>query len=136
MNSIYSHYCSGDAAVAKMLTIYIEEAHAVDEWVLPESEVEVSGEAAIPVHQSISERIAAARRLISNRRILSETVCDSMAGHVCDRYQAWPERLYIILDGIVVYKGGNGPFGYKLWEVQEWLGLKYGVRGESLRKQL
>ena len=102
MNSIYTHYCSGNAAVAKMLTIYIEEAHAVDEWVLPESEVEVSGETAIPVHQNISERISAARRLVSNRGILSETVCDSMAGQVCDRYRAWPERLYIIVDGVVV----------------------------------
>ena len=83
-----------------MLTIYIEEAHAVDEWVLPESQVEVSGEGAIPVHRSISERLFAARRLVSNRHIMSEVVCDSMAGHICDRYLAWPERLYIIVDGI------------------------------------
>ena len=30
--------------------------------------------------------------------------------------------------------GGLGPFDYKLWEVQEWLAERYGVRGASLRK--
>lgn len=57
-----------------------------------------------------------------------------MKNHVYDHYDAWPERLYIIVDGVIVYKGGNGPFGYCLWEVQEWLAEKYGMRGASLRK--
>ena len=36
-------------------------------------------------------------------------------------YGAAPERLYIILNGKIVYMGGCGPFGYKLEEVEEWL---------------
>lgn len=36
---------------------------------------------------------------------VGEIVCDSMKGEVDDRFGAWPERLYIIYKGIVVYKG-------------------------------
>ena len=28
-----------------------------------------------------------------------------MDGEASDRYDAWPERLYIVLNGVVVYKG-------------------------------
>lgn len=137
MLNIYRHYCDGDEAVAKMLTIYIEEAHAVDEWRLPESEVDVTGEVAnITVHQSITERISAAKHLVNTRKLNLEVVCDSMNGDVVDSYEAWPERLYIIVDGVIVYKGGCGPFDYKLYEVQDWLGAKYGKRGTSVKKVL
>lgn len=36
-------------------------------------------------------------------------------------YAAWPERLYIIVDGVIVYKSGPGPFGYVLDDVRSWL---------------
>lgn len=49
-------------------------------------------------------------------------------------YTFHAERLYIIVDGVVVYKGGYGPFDYKLWEVQDWLAARYGMRGASLKK--
>ena len=59
-----------------------------------------------------------------------------MEGNIADRYGAWPERLYIIIDGIVVYKGNVGPFGYKLPEVKEFLAQKFGLRGEITRKSV
>jgi len=141
MVSLYSNYCIGDNAVARMLTIYIEEAHASDEWRLPESKVEVEDRTAISVHKSIEDRIAAASLFVAKRKFPKDDkgmdmwlVCDSMEGQVNDRYDAWPERLYVILDGVVVYKGGYGPFDYKLWEVQEFLADRYGMRGPSLKK--
>ena len=39
--------------------------------------------------------------------LLIMKVFDSMDGEACDRYDAWPERLYIVLNGVIVYKG-NG----------------------------
>lgn len=136
MVQLATSYCTGKDKVARMLSIYIEEAHALDEWVLPESLVETEMDTHIKVHTTIQERIAAAK-LLQQRRATGpdlEIVCDSMSGEVVDRYQAWPERLYIVLDGLVVYKGGMGPFEYKLFEVQEWLAARYGMRGPSLRK--
>jgi len=36
-------------------------------------------------------------------------------------YGAQPERLYIILDGRIVYQGGVGPWLYNTEEVNSWL---------------
>ena len=36
-------------------------------------------------------------------------------------YAAMPERLYIVLDGKIVYEGDQGPFGYNLDEVELYL---------------
>ena len=42
------------------------------------------------------------------------TYVDGMDDAVNQAYAAWPTRLYLIgLDGIVVYAGGLGPFGFK-----------------------
>ena len=135
MINIVANYCSGKEAVARMLTIYIEEAHAADEWRLPNSAVETEMATNIMVHKSISDRLAAAKLFQQKCNVSQlEIVCDSMEGNIVDQYGAWPERLYIIDQGIVVYQGGLGPFDYRLWEVQDWLAKRYGMRGSSLRK--
>ena len=36
-------------------------------------------------------------------------------------YAATPERLYVVLDGKIVYEGLQGPFDYRLDEVEEYL---------------
>ena len=130
MNTLISEYCTGKTAVARWLTIYIEEAHAEDEWRLPESRVEQdlkkNGDAPIAMHQDLDERLNAARLFVERKRIRSDVVVDTMRGEVLDAYQAWPERLYIILDGVVVYKGGVGPFHFDLDEVAQWLKFRTG----------
>lgn len=122
--------------MAKLLTIYIEEAHARDEWWLPLSP-EAHTKRSVLAHKTISDRIAAAKRFINDLKFDMDIVCDSMMfDNAVRRYGAWPERLYIILDGVVVYKGGEGPFGYKLYEVKQWLADHYGLRGEIIRKSV
>ena len=37
------------------------------------------------------------------------------------KYGVVSERLYIILKGRIVYKGGFGPFEYRVEEVEDWL---------------
>jgi type I thyroxine 5'-deiodinase len=107
-----------------MLTIYIEEAHPADEWRLPESKVErelSEHNDIISTHQNMKQRLDVAQRFIERKGIKGDVVCDGMKGQVLDLYQAWPERLYIIVDGVVAYKGGVGPFHYNLGEVEAWL---------------
>ena len=36
-------------------------------------------------------------------------------------YGALPERLYIVMDGLIKYAGRRGPDGYKIDEVKAWL---------------
>ena len=122
MLSIYDSFCKGEHARARMLTCYIEEAHAKDEWYFPNSAVTREFKAEIPVHRSIGERIAAAKLFKKVTKTDSlDRVCDSMDGHLVQRYDAWPERLYIVVDSVVVYQGGMGPFDYRLYEVRRWL---------------
>ncbi len=40
-------------------------------------------------------------------------------------YAGWPERLYIIEDGVIRYKGGTGPFNYHPEEVEAWLASRF-----------
>lgn len=46
---------------------------------------------------------------------------DTIANTCSRQYRAYPERLYIILDGLVVFKGGMGPQDYKIDAVEAWL---------------
>lgn len=102
MVDIFQNYCSGDSPCARFLTIYIEEAHARDEWRLPTAEKSESG--AIDQHVRLEDRLEAARKFVADNNFPIEVVCDSMENHVSDRFEAWPERLYIIQDSVVVYQ--------------------------------
>lgn len=140
MLDIYDHYCSPTSkkfpVVARFLTIYIEEAHAYDEWWLPESpNAQVGGGSYIANHKSIEDRVAAAQRFVRDFNFPGEVVCDSFHDDVNDRFGAWPERLYIIEQGVVVYQGGIGPFEYKLAEVKDWLIARHGLRGEVMARR-
>ncbi len=134
MNDIYHHYCSGEKypKVARFLTIYIEEAHARDEWWLPDS---TGGKACIMNHNSLEERLAAGKRFVQDHSFPSELVCDTFDNQANDCFDAWPERLFIIDKGVVVYQGGYGPFDYKLAEVKDWLAERFGLRGEAITRR-
>lgn len=117
MLAIWNRHCRGEGAKARFLTVYIEEAHAVDRWYLPQAP---SG-AQIKHHTSDADRIAAAKSFIADYSFPIETVVDTIANEANFAYDAWPERLYIVVDGVVVFKGGPGPFFYRLDEVMTWL---------------
>ena len=46
---------------------------------------------------------------------------DLMNNMASSNYGATPERLYVVLDGKVVYEGQQGPFDYRLEDVEEYL---------------
>ena len=46
---------------------------------------------------------------------------DKMDDEANRLYGAQPDRLYIILDDVIVYEGKRGPYGYKIEEVYDWL---------------
>jgi hypothetical protein len=134
MQDIFHSYCSGKtfSKVARFLTVYIDEAHARDEWWLPDSK---GGQANINNHRCIEDRIAAANRFVTDFEFPVEVVCDSFENQMNERFEAWPERLFIIQDGVVVYAGGYGPFDYKLAEVKDWLAQRFGMRGNEIERR-
>lgn len=120
MVDIYRSFVKRD--LADMWTIYIEEAHARDEWYLPDAS---AGKAANQP-TTTAERIRAAAAFASDFRFPIPVYVDTISDHAGIRYDAWPERLYVVVDGVVVYKGGPGPFQYRLGEVKAWLEGRFG----------
>eukprot|EP00112_Aurelia_sp_Birch-Aquarium-sp1_P019334 Seg476.10 transcript_id=Seg476.10/GoldUCD/mRNA.D3Y31 product="Thyroxine 5-deiodinase" protein_id=Seg476.10/GoldUCD/D3Y31 len=51
----------------------------------------------------------------------TQVYLDRMDNAASLAYGAWPERLYVLLDGVVEYEGGKGPFLYNLDELDQWL---------------
>ena len=103
MHELYEMYCSGSQPLAKILTIYIEEAS--DGQSVLNNYKPVSN-----YHAKLSDRLEAANRFVNETGwSAGEVVCDSMANEVVTRYEAHPERILIVQDGRIVHDGGKGP---------------------------
>jgi hypothetical protein len=105
----------------KFIKIYIREAHPVDGWwfgrglsrvIMRTFSAKVSLDIYDPV--TIEERRAAATECEASLQYGVKTYVDEIDDRVSKAYAAWPTRLYLInKEGIVVYAGGPGPFGFK-----------------------
>jgi len=105
----YSH-------LADFVTVYISEAH-------PREEANFTGNIDIGEHKNFEERVEACKILLEHKSAgdnysLMVDLMDNKAGIA---YAAMPERLYVVLDGKIVYEGLQGPFGYRLEEVEQFL---------------
>ena len=82
--------------------IYVEEAHATDgEWPITTKGF------AISTHQNMEDRANAARQLapfVNNCPIY----LDNIDNEACIAYGAFPERYYVIIDGVVRFMDGEG----------------------------
>ena len=121
IKNIVDKYCTGENKIANLITIYIAEAHPIDEWY-------IDGMPSIAQHKSIQDRQNAANSFASDLESIdfsSENghiiVIDSMENVVKEAYEGWPERLYVLHKGEICYKGGVGPWGYEPNEVTNWL---------------
>ena len=74
----------------------------------------------IAQHKSLKERCQAAEMLKSSR-CPAPIMVDTMEDEATQAYGAFPERLFIIQRGKIVYEGGMGPYYYDLTEVRRWL---------------
>jgi len=103
------------AEKATFLTVYVGEAH-------PEENEDFKNKFEIKIHQNLPERLDAARELLNLDELPSGPfLVDNMKDEASRAYGAQPERLYIILDGRIVYQGGVGPWLYDTEEVNLWL---------------
>lgn len=105
------------AEVADFVTVYIEEAH-------PAEKDHFKGNINIESHANMEDKMEAARTLKEEAGESLEgspILVDPWDNPAMEAYAGFPERLYVILDGTIVYEGGMGPFGYKIEEVKEYL---------------
>jgi len=104
------------SSLADFVTVYISEAH-------PSEEANFTGNIDIAEHKNFEERVEACKILLDHKSSgdnysLMVDLMDNKAGTA---YAAMPERLYVVLDGKIVYQGLQGPFGYRLEEVEQYL---------------
>ena len=82
---------------------------------LPQNNVE------IPQHKSLKDRCEAAEKLKQSSGCPVPIMVDMWDNQATEAYGAFPERLFIIQHGEIMYEGGMGPYNYVLPEVQDWL---------------
>jgi hypothetical protein len=108
------------------LTIYIREAHPLDEWQMKSNEKD-KDDVCYAQPKNIEQRVAIAQDFTKRYKFAVPFGIDQMSNAANDAYAAWPERLYIVDEnGHIRYKGGNGPFKYDPKEVRSWLAQRYG----------
>ncbi|KAK7105269.1 hypothetical protein V1264_016675 [Littorina saxatilis] len=101
------------ASMADFCLVYVQEAHATDGW-------SMKNNYNIRYHRTLEERLSAAQ-ILADSKPPCPVLVDNMADEVNKKYGVVSERLYIILNGRVVYKGRYGPAEYSVAEVAQWL---------------
>ncbi|MEI8383933.1 MAG: deiodinase family protein [Planctomycetota bacterium] len=104
---------------ATFLAIYVREAHPADGWKM-ESNTKLGVEVSQPT--TLAERTAVASQCC---RLLNPGIpllVDEIDDRVGNAYSGMPARLYVIdQEGLVTYKAGRGPFGFKVGEMEQSL---------------
>lgn len=100
--------------------IYIREAHASDGWKFPGEKYSF-----IKNHRSIKDRLDAIKTLVDMSNVKKESkisiYSDTMDDHTNHLFRAWPERLYVLYDGKILYQGSKGPQGYSMPTLEYFL---------------
>ena len=108
----------------RFLTIYIREAHPLDEWQMDSN---VKDDVCYPQPKTTEDRVRIANDFVKRFRFQLPLLVDPIDDRANAIYAGWPERLYVIDEtGTIVYKGKPGPFGYHPEEVAAWLKERFG----------
>lgn len=100
-------------------TVYIREAHPLDEWQMDSNEKE---DVCYRQPKNIGDRVVIANDFVKRFNYPIPLAIDAMDNLADQLYAGWPERFYIIdPKGTIVYKGKTGPFGFHPEEVEAWL---------------
>lgn len=72
----------------KFLTVYIVEAHAIDEW-------PVGDPLKVTQPRTISERCGVARAFVDEYKLRPPMIVDQIDNNFSEQYAAWPVRFYV-----------------------------------------
>jgi hypothetical protein len=108
---------------ADFLTVYVREAHPTDEWQMKSN---VKEDVCYAQPKNLAQRVAIANDFIGRYKYPLAFGIDDINNAAEGAYSAWPERLYIVENGRIAYRGGMGPFHYDPAEVRAWLAGRFG----------
>ena len=107
----------------RFLTLYIKEAHPLDEWQMDSNEKE---NVCYPQPKTTAQRVAIANDFVKRFRYDVPLAVDPIENRANAVYAGWPERFYIVDEqGVIVFKGKPGPFGFHPEEVEQWLAKRF-----------
>jgi hypothetical protein len=108
---------------ADFLTVYIKEAHPLDEWQMDSN---VEEDVCYRQPRTLPERVTIANDMVERFGYPLPLLVDDMDNAANALYAGWPERLYVIEpSGEIAYKGEPGPFGFHPEEVEAWLAQRF-----------
>ena len=112
LNTLYRRF--GEKVA--FFVVYIREAHPEDGWVLDSNR----DEGILVVDpRSVAERGEVAVACSTRFELDLPVLIDGVDDEVGRRYGGWPDRLYLIgTNGNIAYQGGEGPFGFKVEELE------------------
>jgi len=100
---------------AQFFLIYIREAHPNDGWQVPQN---LQDGWVVNEPKTWEERRKLAQDFLDRVKLSLPTLIDNMDNKADSDYKAWPDRVYVVgIDGKIIFKGGEGPKGFKPLEI-------------------
>jgi thiol-disulfide isomerase/thioredoxin len=114
---------------AAFVMVYVREAHPTDGWRM-DSNARVGVAVAQPT--TYGERVAVCDQFSRKLQPSIPVVVDELHDPVGNTYSGMPARMYV-LDGRgrVAYKGGRGPYGFRVGEMEQALVMALLERGPA-----
>ena len=89
------------------LIIYLKEIHPTDGWLIENNQFSVDQP------RSVDDRVMNAK-IVANIAKDCPVAVDHMDNRAMGCFDSMPERLYVVQDSKVIFKGSKGPIGYDL----------------------
>jgi len=104
---------------ANFLMVYVREAHPTDGWKM---ESNAQADVAVAQPATFDERTAVCAQFCQRLKPTMPVAVDELADPVGNAYSGMPARLYVIdRAGLIAFKSGRGPFGFKPAELEQAL---------------
>ncbi len=121
LDSVYEKYRDR----ARFFVVYIREAHPTDGRPAPRDE---NRGIDVQTPRSFEERENVAKTCAAKLEFAMPVLVDGMDDGVGEAYAAWPDRLFIVdASGRIAYRGGKGPRGFDVSEMETRLRSILGV---------
>jgi len=108
--------------VADFVLVYIEEAHAIDEWPISSARYNTGhGVVAVKQPTTMAEREAAAKAMKHNLGCELPVALDGMDNEFSKQFSPWPFRFFVLHAGLVMFKAMPKDCTYDLGDVRDCL---------------
>ena len=113
-----------------MFLVYIKEAHPSDGIAIA-GETKLGSGWELKQQKTLAERLDSARKFHAALGAKSPYFCDGIGNDAMNAFVSWPERLFVIVDGVFEFVGGYGPKQYDVGELQYVLSKRCGAGNVS-----